>query len=90
MADLEATAPGADAIARTCQEYIADFLGTPVESVDPDADFDRLGIDSSLAVALLTELEERYDVDLPPDALFENPTINAVAEHVVKQTQSRA
>ena len=89
-ADQEATSTSAGAIARACQEYIADYLGTPVESVDPDADFDRLGIDSSLAVALLAELEERYGVDVPPEALFENPTINAVAEQVVKQTQLRA
>jgi len=79
-----------DAIARMCQEYIADFLGTPGEHVDPNADFDRIGIDSFLAVALLAELEERYEVDLPPEALFENPTINAVAEHVYDQMQSRA
>jgi acyl carrier protein len=80
----------ADAIGRACQEYIADFLGTPVESIDRDADFDRLGIDSSLAVALLAELEERYGVDVAPEALFENPTINAVADYVQKQTQSPA
>jgi acyl carrier protein len=77
-------------IARACQEYIADFLGRPVESIDPSADFDRLGVDSSLAVALLAELEERYGVDLPPEALFENPTINGIAEHVEKHTQPHA
>lgn len=82
---------GTDVIARGCQEYLADFLGVPVESVDPSADFDRLGIDSSLAVALLGEIEERYGVDLPPEALFENPTINAVAAYVHKeQTRSQA
>jgi acyl carrier protein len=80
----------ADAIALTCQEYLADFLGMPVESVDPSADFDRLGIDSSLAVALLAELEERHGVDLPPEALFENPTINGIAAHVEKLTLSQA
>jgi len=76
-----------DAIARVCQEYVANVLGTPVENVDPSVDFDRLGVDSSLAVSLLAELEERYGVDLPVEALFENPTISAVAELVEKQTQ---
>jgi acyl carrier protein len=78
----------ADEVVRVCQEYIANILGMPVESIDPSADFDRLGIDSSLAVGLLAELEERYDVDLPPEALFENPTINAVAEQVKRQPQA--
>jgi acyl carrier protein len=78
----------ADEVVRVCQEYIGNILGTPAESVDPSADFDHLGIDSSLAVGLLAELEERYDVDLPPEALFENPTINAVAEQVEKQPKA--
>jgi acyl carrier protein len=86
--DQEVSAPRADEVVRVCQEYIANILGTPVDSIDPSADFDRLGIDSSLAVGLLAELEERYDVDLPPEALFENPTINAVAEQVEKQSQA--
>ncbi len=88
--DQDLTTAGADTIIRACQEYIADFLGTSVESIDPSADFDRLGVDSSLAVALLAELEERYGVDLPPEALFENPTINAIAEHVQHQPRPHA
>lgn len=76
-----------DAIAQWCQEYVAGLLDVPVESVDPDADFDRLGIDSALAVSLLMEVEERYDVDLAPDTLFETPTLNAVAAYLHEQTQ---
>ncbi|WP_241769695.1 acyl carrier protein [Rhodococcus opacus] len=49
---------------------------------DPNADFDRLGLDSPLAVSLLIEIEERYGVDLPPEELFENPTLDAVGEYV--------
>jgi acyl carrier protein len=81
------TTSDAGEVVRACQDYIAGFLGMPAERVDPTADFDRLGIDSSLAVALLGELEERYGVDLPPEALFENPTINAVAQLVEQQSK---
>ncbi|WP_322750126.1 MULTISPECIES: acyl carrier protein [unclassified Frankia] len=79
--------PSREAIAQWCQEYVAGLLDLPVEAVDLDADFDRLGIDSPLAVALLMEIEERYGVDLPPEALFENPTINAIAAHLYEQNQ---
>jgi acyl carrier protein len=75
------------AIAKWCQEYVADFLEIPAEAVDLDADFDRLGIDSALAVSLLIEVEERYGVDLAPEALFENPNLNAVAVYLYAQTQ---
>jgi acyl carrier protein len=74
-------------IVQWCQKYIADLLEMPVEAVDPAADFDRLGIDSAIAVSLLTDLEERYGVDLPPGALFENPNLNAVAAYLHTQSQ---
>lgn len=80
----------ADTIAQVCQEYIADVLGTPAERIDPNADFDRLGIDSSLAVAVLSKLEERYGVEVPPEALFENPTITGIAEYVQKHSQTQS
>jgi acyl carrier protein len=70
-----------------CQEYVADLLHMPAADVDPAADFDRLGIDSALAVSLLVEIEERYGVDLPPEALFENPNLNAVATYLLEQPE---
>jgi acyl carrier protein len=71
-----------DAIVTWCQEYLADLLQVPAETVDPHADFDRLGVDSALAVSLLMEVEERYGVELPPEALFANPNLDAVAEYL--------
>jgi acyl carrier protein len=77
--------PSREEIVTWCQEYVAGLLEIPAEEVDPDADFDRLGIDSALAVSLLIEVEERYGVDLPPEALFENPNLNAVATYLHTQ-----
>ena len=74
--------PDQDSIVKWCQEFVARLLEVPVTAVDPDADFDRLGLDSALAVSLLIEIEEEYGVDLPPEELFENPNINAVAAYV--------
>ena len=58
-------------LAGWCQKYVADLLERPVEKIDLDADFDRLGMDSALAAALLIEVEERYGVELPPDVYAE-------------------
>jgi acyl carrier protein len=79
-----------DSIATWCRSYVADLLEIPAESVDPDADFDRLGIDSALAVSLLIDVEDRYDVDMEPEALFENPTITAVSAYLHGRLQERA
>ncbi len=75
------------AIIAWCQEYLGDLLGMPPAKVDPAAHFDRLGIDSALAVSLLIEIEQRYGVDLPPEELFANPNLDAVAAYLHQQTQ---
>lgn len=67
------------------QGYLADLLGSEPTALDPHADFDQLGIDSALAVSLLMEIEGRYGVDLPPESLFENPTLAAVADAVAAE-----
>ncbi len=71
-----------DEIISWARAYVADLLERPVAEIDPDADFDRLGIDSALAASLLIEIEDRYGVDLPPEALFANPTLRAVASYL--------
>jgi acyl carrier protein len=90
MTTPKATATDVASIVTWCRGYLADLLELPAAEVDPDADFDRLGIDSALAVSLLVEVEERYDVDITPDALFENPTITAVARELHERLRARA
>ncbi len=76
-----------EAIAAWCRGYVANVLEVPADAVDPDASFDRLGVDSAIAVSLLIEVEERYGIELPAEALFENPTVNAVAEYLSAQSR---
>lgn len=76
-----------ESIVEWCQQYVATLLNVPATEVDPDADFDRLGLDSALAVSLLVEIEEKYDIDLPPEELFENPNLNAVADYILLHTR---
>ncbi|GGN67769.1 acyl carrier protein [Nocardia rhizosphaerihabitans] len=79
-----------EAIVTWCQEYLGQLLEVPAAAIDPLADFDRLGVDSALAVALLIEVEERFGVDLSPDDLYENPTLDAVAGHLHEQLTAPA
>jgi acyl carrier protein len=71
-----------EAIVAWCQGYLADVLGVPAAAVDPGVTFDRLGVGSAVAVSLLINVEERYGVELPAQALFDNRTLNAVADYV--------
>ncbi|ABW11343.1 phosphopantetheine-binding [Parafrankia sp. EAN1pec] len=76
-------------IAGWCREYLAGLLEVPAGTLDLDADFDRLGIDSALAVSLLTEVEDRYGVELAAEELFANPSLNAVAARLHEQRQAQ-
>jgi acyl carrier protein len=79
-----------DAIVEWCQTYLADLLEVPAQSIDPTADFDRIGVDSALAVSLLIEVEERYGIDLSPEDLYQHPNLNAMATYLHEQSRSVA
>ncbi|MQY17129.1 acyl carrier protein [Nocardia macrotermitis] len=79
-----------DAIIAWCQDYLADLLEVPARSLDPTADFDRLGVDSALAVALLMEVEDRYGIDISPEDLYEHPNLDAVATYLHEQSTRSA
>jgi acyl carrier protein len=82
VVNTEAVDTSKAAIARWCQGYIAGLLEVPAESIDLGAGFDRLGVDSAIAVSLLIEVEERYGVELPAEALFDDPDLDSVAEYL--------
>ncbi|EIV91890.1 acyl carrier protein [Frankia sp. QA3] len=71
-----------EGIAQWCREHVADILEQPVSEIDLDADFDRLGVDSAVAVSLLIAVEDHYGVDVAPEALFDNPTLKALAAYL--------
>jgi acyl carrier protein len=79
------TGPDTAEILTWARGYLADLLGSDPAALDPHADFDQLGVDSALAVSLLMEIEGRYGVDVPPESLFENPTLAAVAAIVAAE-----
>ncbi len=74
-----------EGIAQWCRDHVADILEQPVSEIDLDADFDRLGVDSAVAVSLLIAVEDHYGVDVAPESLFDNPTLNALAAHLYDQ-----
>jgi acyl carrier protein len=82
--------PSKEEIVSWSQSYVADILGMKVEAVDPRADFDKIGLDSALAVSLLIAVEEKYGVDVPPEELFEAPTLDALADAVADRLREHA
>lgn len=80
----------ADEIQNWCVQHVATLFGEPPEKIDPTADFDRLGIDSAMAVSMLLDLEELLgDMPIPPEVLFEYATIAEVSSHLAREVARR-
>jgi amino acid adenylation domain-containing protein len=70
-----------------CQQA-ADLLGniTP-RNIDPHLSLFKYGIDSIGAVTLQAKISQRYHVDLPESALFDNPSASALAARITELQQ---
>ena len=56
-----------------------------LENIDHEGDFFELGGDSILALNMLFETSAELGVDIPPVALFENPTLREFSKFVELQ-----
>ena len=59
--------------------YLADLLEVPTEAIDPTANFQELGLDSSLAISLTGDLEEWLGRRINPTLLYTYTTIEALS-----------
>jgi acyl carrier protein len=69
---------------------LAKVLRIPEGTVDADAKFSRLGLDSAMIVYLMMELEERLDLELSPDDFYDYPTINTLSDYLAEKRATRS
>ncbi|MFD6291152.1 amino acid adenylation domain-containing protein [Streptomyces sp. NPDC060205] len=74
--------PTLDGTAAVLRELLAQSLSVPVSSVDDDAPFLSLGLDSLGAVDLVKRLERRTGRSLPATLFFEYRTVRELAAHL--------
>jgi acyl carrier protein len=73
------------AIQDWCVAFVAKILHVPRERIDPSFEVDRLGLDSSTAIALIMALEEHLGIELTPELLFQFPTLGGLSKHVASR-----
>lgn len=66
-------------------ERVARTAGVTPGRIDPHAPFERLGLDSAAATTIAGELEERCGRPVPPTALYDHPTIAALAAALARE-----
>lgn len=64
------------------RDRIARDLQSDAGTVDPDATFNRLGLDSLALLAVLGDLASELDIEIETSVLFDHPTITALALHL--------
>ena len=62
--------------------YVAHRTGSPADEIDRAKRFDRLGLDSADAVALVGELEDFVGRPLSAFLPYQHPTIDQLARRV--------
>jgi acyl carrier protein len=63
--------------------YLAELLEIDRNEVDITVAFERYGLDSAVAIGLTGDLGEWLGYDLDPNLLYDYPTIEALARHLV-------
>lgn len=52
--------------------------------IDADRDFFEVGGDSIQMMTVLFRIGEVFGIEVGPEAIFENPTLRSLADHIVK------
>lgn len=71
-------------IVELLREKIADHVKIEVNDLDPARDLDEIGLSSLEAVIISGELEDEFEMEIDPMIMFENKTINEVAEKIMQ------
>lgn len=66
--------------------YIAELLGKAESEISRDMSFDRLGLDSSSAVALVGDLEDWLGSAVDPTLPYDFPTIELLASQIALES----
>lgn len=76
--------PSAEALSEWLRAAVSELTGTPLSAIGLDEDFDRFGLDSASAVAIVVDLEEQAQLptELDPEIIFEKRTIRQLSDHV--------
>lgn len=67
------------AIASEIKRIVSEIIEIPVDELDCDAHFvDDLGVDSLLALEMMSALEKRFKIEVPEEDLLQFTSVNKV------------
>ena len=73
-----------------CIAYLQRTPDNPSIVIGPEANFAELGLDSATSAYFIVELEEWVGVELEPELVFDYPTVDELARHIVARSGGAA
>ncbi|GGP81511.1 hypothetical protein GCM10010185_64360 [Saccharothrix coeruleofusca] len=70
-------------------ELTSSVLRLPVERIEGGRELSRYGVDSLSLTELTTRVNARFELELDPTLLFEHPTLNGLADHLLERHPDR-
>jgi len=77
-------------ISEFCSASVANVLRIPKDSVETDAKFNRLGLDSAMVVYVMMELEEKLGLELSTDDFYDYPTVDELSRYLAGKHAARS
>jgi len=77
-------------LSEVCVISLANVLRIPKDTIEPDAKFSRLGLDSAMVVYLMMELEEKLGLELSSDNFYDYPTVSDLSRFLAKKHATRS
>ncbi|MFP3968966.1 beta-ketoacyl reductase, partial [Actinomadura fulvescens] len=72
-------------LAEEITRLLSGVLLVPADQISPDRRLDEYGLDSLMAAELLTSLQARFAVDIPPMELLRGGTVTNIAHSVLRR-----
>jgi acyl carrier protein len=82
--------PPYDYVLERCIQLVAKARRMPPESITAESSFEGLGVDSLDLINLSFEVEERFNVEIPDDALSSIRTVGDMARGVLVLLEAKA
>ncbi len=82
---MNETVSAKGAIFTRIAELVSTLTELPLEKITPESTFQKLGLDSLDALALINDLEEEYGVRIPNQEVLKIRTVGQAADTLQKQ-----
>jgi hypothetical protein len=70
-------------------ERMSCYLDRPAGSFRYDTEVSSIALDSIVAVSILSDLQERFGIDLPVVLFWEHKTLGGIVEYVLGQLEKQ-